>query len=92
MEVLRRERYVLDENAFAKIVIWRVPRPVRGSGHRFKYCLTLVADGQCVSRYDNEAGKGDHRHIGDVERVYKFVSYNQLLSDFWADIERWRRR
>src|SRR5688500_13593172 len=90
-EVLHRERYVLAENAFAEIVIWRVPRPVRGSTHRFKYRLALVADGRCVLRYDNEAGKGDHRHLGDVETRYEFVIYEKLLSDFWTDVERWRR-
>lgn len=26
-------------------------------------------DGNCVLRYDNEAGKGDHKHIGDDERT-----------------------
>jgi hypothetical protein len=91
-EVLHHERYVLDENAFVEIVIWRVPRPVRGSRHRFKYRLALVTDGACVLRYDNEAGKGDHRHIGNVETSYRFVTYDKLLSDFWADVERWRRR
>jgi predicted transcriptional regulator len=67
-EVLHRERHVLAENAFVEIVIWRVPRPVKGSVHRFKYRMVLVADGQCVLRYDNEAGKGDHRHVGDEDQ------------------------
>jgi len=91
-EVLHRERYVLAENVFVEIVIWRVPRPVRGSAHRFKYRLALVAEGECVLRYDNEAGKGDHRHVGDVERVYAFTSYEKLLSDFWSQVERWRQK
>jgi hypothetical protein len=90
-EVLHHERYVLTENAFAEIVIWRVPRPVRGSMHRFKYRLALVAHGQCVLRYDNEAGKGDHRHVGGTETGYAFAGYEKLLSDFWMDVERWRR-
>jgi len=90
-EVLHHERYVLAENTFAEVAIWRVPRSVRGSTHRLKYRLALVADGRCVLRYDNEAGKGYHRHLGDVEHEYKFTSYQKLLSDFWADVERWRR-
>ena len=55
------ERHVLDARTFVEIVVWRVDRPVRGSMHRFKYRLALVADLVCVLRYDNEAGKGDHR-------------------------------
>jgi hypothetical protein len=72
-ELLTNERHVLDARTFVEIVIWRVDPPVRGSIHKFKYRLALVADLICVLRYDNEAGKGDHRHIGKVEKSYKFV-------------------
>ena len=41
-------------------------------------------------RYDNERGKGDHRHIGDVEEAYNFTSPEQLLDDFRRDVEHWR--
>jgi hypothetical protein len=91
-EVLLNERHVLAEDAFVEIVIWRVPKPVRGSAHRFKYRLALVVRGTCVLRYDNEAGKGDHRHSGATEHDYDFKSYERLLSDFWADVEGWRRQ
>ena len=66
-ELLVNERHVLDVRMFVEIVVWRLDRPVRGSIHRFKYRLALVADSVCVMRYDNEAGKGDHRHIGSAE-------------------------
>jgi hypothetical protein len=91
-EMIYRERHVLGEDAFVEIVVWRVPRSVRGSSHRLKYRLALVVAGECVLRYDNEAGKGDHRHIGGVETQYAFGGYEQLLSDFWSDVELWRRR
>jgi len=64
---------------------------VRGSIHRLKYRLALVADSVCVLRYDNEAGKGDHRHIGRVAKLYKFVDPETLLVDFWNDVEAWSR-
>lgn len=35
--LLLRERRVLDEGRFADIVIWRVPAPLPGSAHGFKY-------------------------------------------------------
>jgi hypothetical protein len=91
-EALARERHVLAEDAFAEIVIWRVPHRVKGSTHRFKYRLALIVAGECVLRYDNEAGKGDHRHVGAVETAYAFSSYETLLADFWADVEAWRQR
>ena len=52
----------------------------------------LVVAGECVLRYDNETGKGDHRHIDETETVYAFSSYEKLLMDFWADVEAWRHR
>lgn len=42
-------------------------------------------------RYDNEAGKGDHKHIGETEVDYVFTDLGQLQSDFWTDVERWRQ-
>ena len=90
-ERLAHERHVLAEDPFAEIVIWRIPAPARASTHRFKYRLALIVKGECVLRYDNEAGKGDHRHDGDVETAYAFRGYERLLSDFWADVDAWRR-
>jgi len=86
-ERLLDERHVLSETAFAELVVWRVPKPVRGSAHEFRYRLALVVDGNCVLRYDNEPGKGDHRHVGDKEERYRFTSAAQLSTDFWTDVE-----
>jgi len=86
-ELLLDERHVLSEAAFAELVVWRVPAPVRGSPHEFRYRLALVVDGECVLRYDNEAGKGDHRHVGKKEYEYRFKNAEHLLADFWADVE-----
>lgn len=90
--LLLRERHLVGEDIFAELVIWCVPRPVRASDHAFKYSLALVADGVCVLRYDNEAGKGDHRHLGDEEYRYDFVSPERLLADFWKDVDEWTAR
>jgi hypothetical protein len=90
-ELLIDERHVLDARAFVEIVVWRLPRPVRGSRHSFKYRLALVVDEVCVLRYDNESGKGDHRHVGSKEARYSFVDPDTLLADFWRDVERLRQ-
>ena len=55
------------------------------------YRLAFIVDGICVLRYDNEVGKGDHRHIGKTEKRYNFTSPEVLLTDFWSDVDRWRR-
>lgn len=86
---LMRTRVVLSEATFMEIVLWRVPVPLPGSRHAFKYRLAYVVDGQCVLRYDNEAGKGDHRHVGDREEPYWFTTPERLLLDFQREIARW---
>ncbi len=88
--LLLRERRIIADDRFAEIVIWEVPRPVAGSRHSFKYRLALVVDEQCVLRFDNETGKGDHKHAGAIEVPYAFASLEQLLADFWGEVERWQ--
>ena len=89
-ELLLRERQALTETAFVDIVIWRVPRRVPASGHDFKYSLALVAEGTCILRHDNEAGKGDHKHVAGGEVAYRFIDLITLQADFWEDVEVWR--
>lgn len=62
--LIEKSRTVLGEAVFFEVVLWHLPDPVPGSAHPFKYRLALVVNGECVLRYDNERGKGDHRHIG----------------------------
>ena len=48
-----------------------------------------VVERECVLRFDNEAGPGDHRHYGNTERPYRFTTTEQLLADFDSAIARW---
>ena len=82
-------RIVLIPTAFAELVVREAPAPVPGSRHRFKYRLTLVADGVCLVRFDNEAGEGDHARAGETERPYRFTNIDGLIVDFRAHVERW---
>jgi hypothetical protein len=87
--LLVRDRIVYSESAFAELVLWQLPAPVEGAAHRYKYRLAYVVEGVCVVRYDNERRKGDHRHFGDKEGRYVFVSPEQLVADFQKDVARW---
>ena len=86
---LIRRRVVLAADAFAEIAVWRVPDPSPPSEHPFRYRLAYVVQGECVLRYDNERGKGDHRHVGADGSNHVFYSPEQLMQDFNADIVRW---
>ena len=82
-------RIAYSESAFAELVLWRLSTPLKGSAHAFKYRQAYVVRGECVLRYDNEVGKGDHRHFGNKENAYAFTTPDQLIADFQKDIARW---
>ena len=84
-----RTRIVYSTHSFAELVLWRVPSPVPGSAHEFKYRLAYVVDSVCVVRYDNQVGKGDRRHFGETENAYKFSTPEKPMVDFQKDIARW---
>ena len=86
-----QRRVVVAADAFAEIVVWSLPELLPPSTHRFKYRLAYVVANECVVLYDNERGKGDHRHFAGTQQPYKFISPDQLIEDFSADIERWNR-
>jgi hypothetical protein len=72
-----------------EVVIWHLSEPLPGSTHPYKYRLFCgQPDGRCIVRYDNERGKGDHRHVADSEESYTFSTLHKLVEDFERDIER----
>ena len=84
---LVRRKEVRSDGTIVEIVIWQLAEALAPCEHRYKYRLAYVEHGRCVVRYDNERGKGDHRHIDGVENGYRFVSLAQLLADFRNDVE-----
>lgn len=90
-ELLLRERIPLTQDAFAEVVIWRLSKPAPGSAHSYKYRLAFIVDDECVLRYDNEAGKGDHRHTRTREFDYAFESPEKLVQDFLREARRFLR-
>ncbi len=88
---LLRTRIIYSEEVFAELVLWQLPKPIAGSSHRYKYRLAYVVRGECVLRYDNEVGKGDHRHVGEKSSSYIFTTPEQLIADFQHEISRWNR-
>lgn len=82
----------IDDNSFTVIRILAVDPSIVGSHHGYKYSLAYVVNGVCVLRYDNERGKGDHKHIGDIEIPVKFVDIRTLIDEFSADVKMLRRQ
>jgi hypothetical protein len=80
------DKQVLPDGAIVEMKIWQVAAPVRGSRHMLKYSLFYGVAGKRLVGYDNESGKGDHRHIRGEQERYTFVSVEKLIADFLADV------
>jgi hypothetical protein len=89
---LIRTRELRDDGSIIEMVVWQLAVPVPPCTHHFKYRLYFGSDGISRVRYDNERGKGDHRHLGEQEDPYLFVSVERLLADFCADVLAWEQR
>ncbi|WP_353239295.1 DUF6516 family protein [Limnohabitans sp.] len=82
------DKAVLPDGFIVEMVIWQLPTSSPERPHGLKYRLYFGRDRQRIVGYDNERGKGDHKHILDVEKRYKFTTPEKLVEDFLADIER----
>ena len=89
-ELLFRDKFVYRDGAIREMNIWRLPETDAERPHNLKYRLFYGYRDTCLVRYDNERGKGDHRHYGEREEQYKWVSVKALVADFRADIKRLR--
>lgn len=88
--LLYRDKYIYRDGAIREMVIWQLAEPDSDNPHSLKYRLFYGYPGKSLVRYDNERGKGDHRHYEDQEEAYEWVSVTQLVLDFKADIEKLR--
>jgi Family of unknown function (DUF6516) len=85
-DLLFHQRISYDDGTIVEMVLWRVPLPIPPSAHSLKYSLSYGGPGVRAVGYDNERGKGDHRHFRGVETVYLFSAVEQLVADFWSDV------
>lgn len=84
------DKQVLADGSIVEMKIWELPESTAGSKHRLKYSLFYGMPGRRLVGYDNERGKGDHRHIQGKEDAYAFSTPEQLIEDFLADVRRAR--
>ena len=85
-ELLFHQRIVYDDGAIIEMKLWHIPSPLPPAAHNLKYSLFYGRPGVREIGYDNERGKGDHRHFRDVETAYKFDTVTRLIADFLSDV------
>ena len=90
--LLFHQRIDYDDGDIVEMVIWRVPSSVPPSTHDLKYSLFYGRRGVREIGYDNERGKGDHRHLREIETAYEFTTVEQLMADFWSNVRSLRGR
>lgn len=89
--VLIKHIKVVDElDNTVEVRIWDLPEATKDRPHGYKYSLVYIVDGKRAIGYDNAEGKGDHRHYGEIEEVYKFKGIDRLFVDFKSDIRRFK--
>lgn len=89
--LLQNRRLDLEDGFIIQIKIWRLPYVTAERPHGVKYSLFYGREGERIIAYDNETGKGDHRHLGDREEPYIFVTMTKMIDDFWADVSAYQR-
>ena len=82
------DKALLPDGSIVEMVIWQLPKSSSQRPHGLKYRLYYGKDTERVVGYDNERGKGDHKHIYNTEKRYRFTSVEKLIADFLADIEK----
>lgn len=78
------------DGTIVEIKIWQLPKATSERPHGLKYSLFYGRAGKRIVGYDNESGKGDHRHYGRRQEPYPFESMERLMQDFFADVAKER--
>ncbi|MDP1592836.1 MAG: DUF6516 family protein [Gallionella sp.] len=86
------DKAVNPDGSIIEMTIWELSGAVAGSNHTLKYSLFYGSPGTRIVGYDNERGKGDHKHIGEVEEAYLFTTVEQLVADFLSDVAKKRSK
>jgi len=88
-ELIHHEKRYFSDNSFYEIKSWKVSEG-KDKPHGIKYSFAYIVNNKRVIGYDNAEGKGDHRHYGDKEKIYKFQGLEKLWNDFMKDIKKHR--
>ena len=92
-KLLYREKNQLEDGSILELVLWELPAKTKDRPHALKYRLYFGdSKGNCLVRYDNESGKGDHKHIKNKEVAYQFVDRDTLFEDFYRDVLECRKK
>jgi hypothetical protein len=88
--LLFEDRMTYPDGAILEMCIWKLPEPDTERQHGLKYRLFYGHANERIIGYDNERGKGDHRHYRAQEEPYIFSTVQKMMEDFLNDVDRKR--
>lgn len=88
--LIKHDRFNDSFGNLVETKLWSVP-VTEHTPYGVKYSLVYIVNGERVIGYDNERGKGDHKHIKGAEIQYAFVDIDVLVDDFTNDVEEYIR-
>jgi len=93
-KLLYHAKRIFPEGDIMEIKIWKVPKSEdfpEGVKYSMVYIKVDEKGARRILGYDNERGKGHHRHYFDKEEGISFSSWNELVKTFQEDVKRLRR-
>ncbi|MBI3631265.1 MAG: hypothetical protein HY279_02565 [Nitrospinae bacterium] len=85
-EILIHDKVKDKHGGIIEVKVWLIPKTI-DKPHGYKYSLVYIKHDKRILGYDNAEGKGDHRHYGDRENQYNFISIKKLFEDFYTDLK-----
>ena len=86
-EQLFYRKEIHKDESVTEIKLWGVPVSFQYP-FGVRYSFYWVKGQEILVGYDNHFPKGPHRHYGDLELKYEFVSVEKLFEDFGNDKKR----
>lgn len=71
---------ITDEPEVLDIRVWSVPT-TKEHASGVNYSVNYRIGNTPIIRYDNDEGKGDHRHIFGKEESVEFRSYKEIIKE-----------
>ena len=88
-ELIFHEKRTLSEKELVEIKIWKIPKS-KDFPDMVKYSFAYIKNKERILGYDNERGKGHHRHYKDEETKMEFKDPETLLEQFKKEIKKLR--
>jgi len=89
-ELLYHIKRLLPEGDIMEIKIWKIPLS-DNFPEGIKYSMVYIHKNERIIGYDNERGKGHHKHYFGKEEKISFNDWNDLVEMFKEDVKRLRR-